>query len=110
PGIDDFRNGVATQVKTRSYGTEQELLAQINRDAWALRNAGRYRELRGFAADNVTRVVIKPGDINVRALLIGIPENLRNWITSPTFRSGVQKISDGAQIVIRVVPIRGLRR
>jgi hypothetical protein len=78
PGIDDFRNGFATQIRTRSAPNPQRLLAIIRDDTFRLRIVPVDQDLEGIAA-NGERVVIPAGSIQAKGLLEGVPGAQTGW-------------------------------
>jgi RHS repeat-associated protein len=111
PKIDDFRNGHATSFKSRSRGTMADLLKVIEDDLEDIKDIEN-QTLNGVTsvANGRQRVIIRPGDIQAKSLMVGIPENQRSFLSIPVFRETIRRLSDAYRTTIRIIPVRGFRR
>lgn len=111
PAIDDFREGQATQFKTRSLATQESLISKISQDARKLQQAGT-KPLSGYSSyrNGHVPVTIMPGQMKTKVLITAIPQNQISWFKSPAFRQALINIQKNTRVVIRVVPVKGWKR
>lgn len=108
PKIDDFRENVATSIKSHAVSSPEALAKSIRRDLRAL-DGIENTTLRG---NNYLgqRVIIPQGEIQIKVLLVAIPETDAMFLNNPQFRSTVRQLHETYRTVIRVVPVKGWRR
>src|SRR5262249_22986668 len=94
-------------VRTHSLATPTGLLRKIQRDLDKLQGIEN-SELSGITHDG-RRVVLPPGNIQTKGLLVGIPENQRQFLTHD-LREQLSTTARRAQTIIRVAPVRNWRR
>ena len=102
-GIDDFRNGVATQIKSYNIEDSKELLRRIESDLRKLQE-DTSKTIRGRAFDG-TRHVITHRQIQARQLLVALPENTRTW-RDTAFVQQLRVLSDQYKTAIRPTIVR----
>jgi RHS repeat-associated protein len=108
PKIDDFRDGVATSVRSHQVsGGAEGLLRAIRRDVNVL-NGIENKRLSGVSRFG-QRVVINPGEIEAKSLLVAIPEADATLLLNPQLRAALAELSEESEVLIRVVPVKGWR-
>jgi len=106
--IDDFRDGVATQLRSHSLDSQDDLLYAIVRDARGLQGIEN-RYLSGYNRAGQF-VQIGAGTIRTKQLLVAIPQNQAVWLRSQEFRRALAEVSRQTRTVIRVVPVARWQR
>ncbi|QNN24371.1 LEPR-XLL domain-containing protein [Planctomycetales bacterium ZRK34] len=102
-GIDDFRQGVATQIKSYFYDDRSRLLYEIEKDLKAL-SESTSTTLKGKTYDGQS-LIISPSQIQARQLLVALPENTRMFRDS-AFISGLRALSNQYRTAIRPTIVR----
>jgi RHS repeat-associated protein len=113
PKIDDWRpeSGVATSVRAHRLASPESYLDAIQRDAQKIGNIEK-EALRGYTsiANGSKLVVIQPGDITAKALVVAVPQNDIGFFQRSEVRQALQRISETSRTIIRIVPVRGWKR
>jgi hypothetical protein len=104
--IDHFKDGFAASVRSHNQ-MEASLVQSIQRDLDKL-DGIESRELRGTTSSG-ERIVIRPGDIRSKALLVYVPENHGEYLMSQSFRNVLTGFREFYKTTIRIIPVRGWR-
>jgi RHS repeat-associated protein len=106
-GIDDWRDRVATSLRTHDRASMEQLLQSIEADARELDSATK-RDLQGYAR-NGEFVRIPAGSTRFKQLVVGIPRYRGMWIRDPAFAAEIRRISAATKTLIDIIPIRRWR-
>jgi len=110
PKIDDWQPkvGSATSVRTHGNASSNALLNSIRKDLNHIYDIER-KPLGGNTA-NGRLIEIKPGQIQIKNLLVGVPKNQAHWLRVQTFRDSIRKLQTQYNTVIKVVPVKGWKK
>ena len=105
PGIDDFRNGIATQIKsTNQVVSAEQLLGVVRNSAQDLSNLE--FPLKGATASG-TQIVIQAGQVQGRALLVVIPAQPYDFDLRAVMGE-IQEIANSEKICIALQEVEAL--
>jgi RHS repeat-associated protein len=110
PKIDDWRPayGVATSIKTHGVSSPDSLIKAITTDLRAIQDIERTK-LTGLTASG-SRVTVQTGQIRLKCLLVGVPQNQAHWLQMQSFRNTIRNLRVQYRTVIKTVPVKGWKK